>query len=351
MLGDVSMGNKEKLSGLSLAFAQVQATGRLMGQDLLQMINQGFNPLQIISEKTGKSMSVLKKEMEDGKISAEMVTGAFETATSQGGLFYQGMDRGAKTLNGTFSTLWDNIKNMSASLLGLADDGTIVEGSILSLVQNGINKLNESLGAIDWVGVSASIRDFFVNTINLAKQKIEELRWAWDWLKPSFDLVGAVIKNDLMPAFSRFGQLIKDNEGSIKLFAGILGGVLMMGIAGTVNAVAGAIWAFSKLLDIVTAVQRAIQGVGKGISESGFAQFLKGKIPGFADGVRNFSGGLAVVGERGPELVNLPAGSDVYTNQESRAMGGGITIENMNIKSGVDWELGAQYMAQKLRLS
>ena len=46
----------------------------------------------------------------------------------------------------------------------------------------------------------------------------------------------------------------------------------------------------------------------------------------FAGGVRNFSGGMAIVGERGPELVKLPAGSDVYTNQESRAMAGGTTI-------------------------
>ena len=87
---------------------------------------------------------------------------------------------------------------------------------------------------------------------------------------------------------------------------------------------------------------------------SGITNALKGKIPGFADGVRNFSGGLAVVGERGPELVNLPKGADVFTNEESRRMtagNGGITIENMNIRSGIDWELGAQYMAQKLRLS
>jgi hypothetical protein len=86
----------------------------------------------------------------------------------------------------------------------------------------------------------------------------------------------------------------------------------------------------------------------------GLGNFFKGKVPGFADGVRNFSGGLAVVGERGPELVNLPKGADVFSNEESRRMtagGGGITIETMNIKSGVDWELGASYMAQKLRLS
>lgn len=35
------------------------------------------------------------------------------------------------------------------------------------------------------------------------------------------------------------------------------------------------------------------------------------RIPGFASGVENFSGGMAMVGEKGPELVNLPKGSDV----------------------------------------
>lgn len=38
------------------------------------------------------------------------------------------------------------------------------------------------------------------------------------------------------------------------------------------------------------------------------------KLPGFASGVTNFSGGLAMVGEEGPELVNLPRGSDVIPN-------------------------------------
>jgi hypothetical protein len=43
---------------------------------------------------------------------------------------------------------------------------------------------------------------------------------------------------------------------------------------------------------------------------------VKDVIPGFASGVTNFSGGLAIVGERGPELVNLPRGSDVIPNTD-----------------------------------
>ena len=92
-IGDITMGNNEKFSSMTLAFAQMSAAGRLMGQDLNQMINAGFNPLQVISEKTGKSIAVLKKEMEQGTISSEMVADAFAAATSEGGRFYNMLEK------------------------------------------------------------------------------------------------------------------------------------------------------------------------------------------------------------------------------------------------------------------
>jgi len=49
-------------------------------------------------------------------------------------------------------------------------------------------------------------------------------------------------------------------------------------------------------------------------------------IPGFASGLRNFSGGLAVLGENGPELVNLPRGSDVIPNNELPSSFSGRTL-------------------------
>jgi len=39
-------------------------------------------------------------------------------------------------------------------------------------------------------------------------------------------------------------------------------------------------------------------------------------MPGFSKGVENFRGGMALVGEDGPELVNLPKGSDVIPNHK-----------------------------------
>ena len=59
-ISDISMGESSKFNSLTLAFSQMSAAGKLIGQDLNQMINAGFNPLQIISEKTGKSIATLK---------------------------------------------------------------------------------------------------------------------------------------------------------------------------------------------------------------------------------------------------------------------------------------------------
>ena len=116
MLGDISLGNSEKFKGLALVFGQVQSQGRLMGQDLLQMINQGFNPLQIISEKTGKSVATLKDEMAQGKITFEMVADAMKTATSEGGQFYNAMKNQSKTLAGQWSTLKDNVVALTGEM-------------------------------------------------------------------------------------------------------------------------------------------------------------------------------------------------------------------------------------------
>ena len=42
-------------------------------------------------------------------------------------------------------------------------------------------------------------------------------------------------------------------------------------------------------------------------------------------------GGMTVVGERGPELVNLPKGARVHSNSESKKMGGGVVNNNVSV--------------------
>lgn len=109
MLGDIAMGDKEKLGGLSMALGQVKGNGRLMGEELNQMIERGFNPLNYIAIRTKKSVATLREEMSDGKISYEMVEQAIKDATSAGGSFSGSMDAMSKTFKGQMSTFSDNL--------------------------------------------------------------------------------------------------------------------------------------------------------------------------------------------------------------------------------------------------
>ena len=154
MLGDISGGNSVKMQSMTLAFAQMSASGRLMGQDLLQMINAGFNPLQQIAEKTGKSMASLKKEMEEGKISVDMVKEAFRQATSEGGRFYGMMDKQSKTLEGTLSTLNDAYTLMTRSISDMALPA--IKEQVVELTR-AIEKTTEHIQSLkEWAAVNQS---------------------------------------------------------------------------------------------------------------------------------------------------------------------------------------------------
>lgn len=130
-IGDISMGDTGKFNSLALAFSQMSSAGKLMGQDLMQMVNAGFNPLEEISRKTGKSIGELKNEMSSGAISSKMVQDAFISATSAGGKFFGMADEGSKTLNGQISMLQESFDNMFNEI------GSKGEGIIMDAVQAG----------------------------------------------------------------------------------------------------------------------------------------------------------------------------------------------------------------------
>lgn len=136
-LGDISMGDSQKFQSLTLAFSQMSSTGRLLGQDLGQMINAGFNPLAQISEKTGKSIGELKQEMAAGKISVDMVTEAFMDATSEGGKFYNMLEQQSKGIQGSLSNVQGALQDMMNELgEKLQEPVTDTLHGLQSLIQN-----------------------------------------------------------------------------------------------------------------------------------------------------------------------------------------------------------------------
>lgn len=114
-LGDVSMGNAEKLQTLSMIFGQIQSGGRMTGAELMRLIKIGFNPLQIIADKTGYSMTFLRDQMSKGNITADMFRETLRIATSEGGLFDGMIEKMADTTEGKFSNMRDAIEQLKIS--------------------------------------------------------------------------------------------------------------------------------------------------------------------------------------------------------------------------------------------
>lgn len=365
MLGDVALGDRERLSGLSLAFAQVQSTGRLMGQDLLQMVNQGFNPLQIISEKTGKSMAVLKKEMENGAISADMVTEAFKIATSEGGRFYGGAEQGSKTLSGVFSTLSDNVQMLAYQIVGLSETGAVVKGGLFDKILTAatalvgiIDKNKESITAFGSAIIN-TVSLAMANTIPTMEQfraalaaiqgwisyirtefaKLEpytnfltaQLTMLWETivnrLIPSIQNLWTQLSPILIPVIKYLAEIIGATLGAALSIAISLIDVLIGSFSSWVNGISSAIGMIKDLIGWIGRIKLP-DWLGAG-SIGGNLKNMFSNLPFFADGVSNFRGGLAVVGERGPELVNLPRGSDVIPSNQIGSVGRqGATITN-----------------------
>ena len=123
-IGDIALGDEQHMQSLALAFSQMSSTGKLMGQDFNQMVNAGFNPLEVISQKTGKSLATLKEEMGKGAISADMVAQALEWATEEGGRFYQGAETAAETTAGKIAKMNDTIDDLKVKLFEITGGAT-----------------------------------------------------------------------------------------------------------------------------------------------------------------------------------------------------------------------------------
>lgn len=200
MLGDISMGNQEKLSGLAYVFAQVQGNGHLMGQDLLQMINNGFNPLTDMAKRTGKSMGDLRTEMSKGNISFEDVRQSMVNATKAGGQFYKGASNGSNTLAGA----WGNFTGTLESTLGMA---------LLPLLP----KLQELLGN---VGDLAS--DLIPKAIHAVHGFIDEWKNGTGKVGQAKDILDKT--GHVLEAVFKF---IGDNHSTLITFVGVLGAITL----------------------------------------------------------------------------------------------------------------------------
>lgn len=175
-LGDIALGDADKMQRLSTAFGKATAAGKLSGDTVQQMIDAGWNPLIQISQSAGETMEETQKRMSAGAISVEELQAAMEAVTTGTGQFAGGMEAASHTTQGLISTLQDNARALvgevfqpiSDGLLGEVLPGAIeaISGLTTAFRENGISGMIEAAGGI----VGSAIGEFtnalpqFVNT-------------------------------------------------------------------------------------------------------------------------------------------------------------------------------------------
>lgn len=152
MLGDIAAATGADFESLALVFGQVNATGKLMGQDSLQLINNRIPITSILAKKLGVSVQEVRARMEDGKISTDLFNQALLETTQAGGFAFKGTTELAKTFNGRMSTLKDTVLEFGRNLLGVKVDpklGLVVEkGGIFDKLSDMIPKIIDSLAQL-----------------------------------------------------------------------------------------------------------------------------------------------------------------------------------------------------------
>lgn len=141
MLGDISQGSAEKMSRIATAYGQMSSAGKVSLEDVKQMIEAGFNPLQEISESTGESMASLYDRISKGTISVDEITASMQRATSEGGKYFQSMEKQSQTFSGLISTLKDNAQQLLGEVVKPISDG--LTESLLPAAISAIERLTQ----------------------------------------------------------------------------------------------------------------------------------------------------------------------------------------------------------------
>ena len=176
-LADASGATGAELSGLVTAYGQVQAKGRLQGEELLQFQERGIALQQELRKMYGMTGEEFQKALEKGQISAKAVEVALVNLTSVGGKYANGAIAQSDTLQGRLSTLQDGIDGLARGI------GTALSPAIKAVLNeaifavNVINNLIATGARAKGFGLGDSQRKQILNQAqNEAKQIVEGRR-------------------------------------------------------------------------------------------------------------------------------------------------------------------------------
>lgn len=255
MLGDISQGSADKMNRIATAYGQMSSAGKVSLEDVKQMIEAGFNPLQEISESTGESMESLYDRISAGTISVDEITASMQRSTSEGGRYFQSMEKQSQTFSGQMSTLKDNVQGLL---------GNVTSGIFEKLAQDVLPKINEVLttvntafeeggfqGVLDAIGEMSPALDGVITKIQSFSTFLQNLG-----ISPA---AFAGIVAAIGPAITVVGTLVRGIGGISKAISGI--STAISGISTAVSGLGGIKGIFTALTGPVGLTVTAIMGL------------------------------------------------------------------------------------------
>lgn len=149
-LGDLSQGSAEKLDRVSLAYGQMLAKGKVTGEEMRQLIEAQVPLLQGLADYLGKSTAEVQDMVSKGAVGINDLNGAIVKMTSEGGKFFNMMEKQSETMSGKLATLEDNI-----SIIGR----NIGEETFQALK----GELEEVISSLDRMSEDGSLDEFAQN--------------------------------------------------------------------------------------------------------------------------------------------------------------------------------------------
>ena len=270
MLGDISQGSADKMSRIATAYGQMSSAGKVQLEDVKQMIEAGFNPLQEISETTGESMSSLYDRISKGTISVDEITASMQRATAEGGKYYQSMEKQSQTFSGLISTLKDNAQQLLGEVVQ-----PISDSMVSTLLPAAIDSINQMTTAFQTQGVEGLIQagsQILVNLLTGIAQGLPNV------ITTAIQIIQALITNlnlNLPQLISAGGQILMSLISGVVL---LLPSLISLGFNLVINLISGIVSALPQLLtqgnDMLTQYSSTIQSRFPEILQDGLNMIL-----------------------------------------------------------------------------
>jgi hypothetical protein len=383
-LTNLTLGSSEKITvglmGAQIAYSQTQ-------QNVLvaigQKFNEAFGPMRAamlttmgnamlyMSDLSAQFFEGFKSKSPEMNASLQSLSDSLLGLATALGFTGDNMEGVAFSMGDSFANA---IIRLSEFLNTITQQFTVLKGVLDEIRKNktiiSITEFIETMGDamgkfLD--GFGKGFKDYWFMVVNMYNE----------YLKPALERLW----NKLSELFGLGNKDGKDFGKTLEKIGEVLGVALVISINAIVGAITivvnAMIWwidvftaaqnkidefvdnakkAFSGLKDFLTSIANGVGGIIKGMFNSfitSFNLFIKGlnttidlanKVPGvdishlskidyLAQGTDNWKGGMAIVGEKGPELVSMPKGSQVFNNTETKNMMGGVTINNYIDKS------------------